>query len=128
MGRRRWLASALAAILLCAAGVVLWVRLSVPTTPGYGAWTGIPSPANTSAEGFATFDFGRTPLDNAGLRKFKMGWGPAEHRIEYVRHDRRSGRYAADSGAGPRWRGRLLRALPEPLLKLIGSVLYRHAA
>jgi hypothetical protein len=81
-----------------------------------------------AAEGFATFDFGRTPLDNAGLRKFKMGWGPAEHRIEYVRHDRRSGRYAADSGAGPRWRGRLLRALPEPLLKLIGSVLYRHAA
>ncbi len=55
MGRRRWLASALAAILICAAGVVLWVRLSVPTTPGYGAWTGIPSPANTSAEGFATF-------------------------------------------------------------------------
>ena len=55
MGRRRWLASALAAILLCAAGVVLWVRLSGPTNPVDGAWTGIPGPANTSADGFATF-------------------------------------------------------------------------
>lgn len=30
-------------------------------------------------EGFKTFDFGKTDLDNEGLRSFKLGWGAKEY-------------------------------------------------
>ena len=34
--------------------------------------------------GFHTFDFGRTDLDNRGLREFKNGWGTQEEELRYT--------------------------------------------
>jgi len=79
-------------------------------------------------EGFATLDFGRTSLENEGLRKFKLGWGAVEHRIDYVRYDPRRGRFAAVADAAHGWQARFFKTLPDPLLQLIGAAFYKHAA
>ena len=79
-------------------------------------------------EGFAGFDFGRTSLTNEGLRRFKLGWGPQERRIDYVRYNVRTGRYVTAADASPGWYNRLFRFLPIPVSRLIGAALYRHVA
>jgi len=81
-----------------------------------------------AAEGFASFDFGRTALDNEGLRKFKLGWGASEHPVDYVREDLGTGKFAA---ARPHSSGRMTRifqAMPKPLSRFIGAALYKHVA
>jgi hypothetical protein len=81
-----------------------------------------------AGEGFAALDFGRTALDNEGLRKFKLGWGAAERTIDYVRQEFPSRRFRAARAPSAGWRTRAFQALPGPILRLIGAVLYKHAA
>ena len=78
--------------------------------------------------GFEQLDFGRTSLANEGLRRFKLGWGTEEHRIEYVRYDRRTGGFvtADDEAAG--WHTRVFQVLPGFCGRLAGAVLYKHMA
>ncbi len=86
-------------------------------------WTAIRHYADA---GFATFDFGRTSLDNEGLRRFKLGWGAAEHTAAYTRWDVARDRFvtAADASSGSHTR--IFRALPLPVSRAIGALLYRH--
>ena len=42
------------------------------------------------AGGAKHLDLGRTSLGNEGLRKFKLGWGAREEKIEYVKYDLRA--------------------------------------
>jgi hypothetical protein len=79
-------------------------------------------------EGYATLDFGRTSLDNAGLRKFKLGWGTQEEQIDYIRYDRATAGYATAKDESSGWHNRLFRALPLSLSRLAGALLYRHIA
>ena len=79
-------------------------------------------------EGFETFDFGRTSLENEGLRRFKLAWGATERRIDYVRADPRTEAFAPAKKPSPAWTVRCLRIFPDPVLRLIGAALYRHAA
>ena len=79
-------------------------------------------------EGFTALDFGRTSLENAGLRKFKLGWGAVEHRIDYVRYDRRTRGFAAAADRAHGWHTRLFKLLPDPILRSIGAALYKHVA
>ncbi len=88
-------------------------------------WTAI---KRYAGEGFATFDFGRTSLDNEGLRRFKLSWGTTEYPIDYVSYDLRAGRWAAAKGQSAHWHNSILRRLPIPVARLIGRVLYRHIA
>lgn len=81
-----------------------------------------------AGQGFTSLDFGRTSLDNAGLRKFKLGWGAVERRIDYVRHDLRTGSFATVPDAAAGWHNHIFRLLPVSLSRLAGSVLYRHVA
>jgi hypothetical protein len=78
--------------------------------------------------GFAELDFGRTSLDNKGLRSFKLGWGTQERRIEYVRYDRRSGGFVTINDEAFGWHNRVFRVLPGPVSRCIGAALYRHMA
>lgn len=73
-----------------------------------------------------TFDFGRTELDNAGLRRFKSGWGGSEEALVYTT--------IADE-APRRAGGRLSRSLrpvlqrsPSWVVRAVGETLYRYAA
>jgi CelD/BcsL family acetyltransferase involved in cellulose biosynthesis len=77
-------------------------------------------------EGFASFDFGRTSLDNEGLRKFKASWGAVESDLDYWRYDVAAEKFVnvPDRASGPQ--AALFRALPAPMSRLVGRLAYRH--
>jgi lipid II:glycine glycyltransferase (peptidoglycan interpeptide bridge formation enzyme) len=81
-----------------------------------------------SNNGFETLDFGRTSVINSGLQKFKLSWGASERQIEYVRQDLHSGSYVPNLGEPEGLYTQFLRLMPQPLLRLIGATLYKHAA
>ena len=74
--------------------------------------------------GFRTLDFGRTDIDNEGLRAFKRSWGADEVELSYT--------YFADRepSAEPQLRDRMMAATikhsPPVLSRLVGESLYRH--
>lgn len=76
-------------------------------------------------EGFDTLDFGRTDIDNDGLRSFKRSWGAEEVELSYT--------YLTESEPSPgpglrdRVMGATIRRSPAFVGRLIGEALYRHA-
>jgi len=81
-----------------------------------------------ASEGAAVLDFGRTSLDNEGLRRFKRGWGAREFRINYYRYDLRRNAFVTEPDRASGWHTRVFRLLPIPLARTIGTLLYKHAA
>jgi CelD/BcsL family acetyltransferase involved in cellulose biosynthesis len=76
--------------------------------------------------GLTVFDFGRTDLDGASLREFKLGWGTSEEPLVY-----------SYLGAGGDYRGTgraaaalapLIRRSPPLVCRTIGELFYRRAA
>ena len=78
--------------------------------------------------GAKTLHLGRTSIGNEGLRRFKLGWGAEEEKIEYVKCDLRKGRFVTDADESTGWHNRVFKVLPVGLSRLIGAVLYRHCA
>jgi hypothetical protein len=78
--------------------------------------------------GFSTLDFGRTSLSNDGLRRYKLGWGTQERRIDYVRYNCQTGSFVTGRDEVFGWHNRLFKILPVAFGRLIGAALYRHAA
>jgi Acetyltransferase (GNAT) domain len=72
--------------------------------------------------------FGRTSLNNQGLRRFKLGWGTAEHSIEYVRFDRRKKDFVTVKDESSGWHSYVFNRMPGFVSKWVGSVLYKHMA
>jgi lipid II:glycine glycyltransferase (peptidoglycan interpeptide bridge formation enzyme) len=81
-----------------------------------------------AAKGFRNLHLGRTSLGNDGLRRFKLNWGAAEDKIEYVKYDLRHDRFLADKDESAGWHNQLFRRLPIFLSKMVGAALYRHWA
>jgi len=79
-------------------------------------------------EGFTDLDFGRTSLGNTGLRKFKLSWGAKEEQVGYVRYAPRLAAFTTARDDAQGWHNRIFQALPIPLSRLAGSLLYRHIA
>jgi hypothetical protein len=80
-------------------------------------------------QGFSNLHFGRTDMCNAGLRRFKLGWGAGESLLSYCRYDLRKNSFVtlgAQNSSGIATR--VFRRLPEPVLRLLGNILYRHVA
>jgi CelD/BcsL family acetyltransferase involved in cellulose biosynthesis len=74
--------------------------------------------------GLHTLDFGRTDLDNDGLRAFKRGWGASERRLTYTYlspHRAHAGR----AGVPPAVR-RIIASTPPLTGRIVGAALYRH--
>lgn len=88
-------------------------------------WRAIERYAN---DGFTSFDFGRTSLSNAGLRRFKLSWGVTEHPVRYYRYDLLRQRHVATEDRASGWQAPVFHAMPAPLFRLIGSATYRHIA
>jgi hypothetical protein len=78
--------------------------------------------------GFGVLDFGRTSLENEGLRRFKLGWGTQERRIDYFRYDQRKAAFVTARDESSGWHNRIFRMLPVSLSRLIGAASYRHVA
>ncbi len=78
--------------------------------------------------GCTSLDLGRTSLDNAGLRRFKLGWGSEERRIAYVRYDLRRRRPIPTPDRASGWHTLVFKHLPRPITRLVANLGYRFAA
>jgi hypothetical protein len=79
-----------------------------------------------SQNGYTRFCFGRTGRGDAGLIQFKNGWGPVEEPIRYYTYNLSDNTFVNDCpDKSERYRG-FCRKLPVPLLRVAGSLLYRH--
>ncbi|HVN11924.1 MAG TPA: GNAT family N-acetyltransferase [Kineosporiaceae bacterium] len=75
-------------------------------------------------EGYATFDFGRTDLDNPGLIRFKETWGARGRPLRYTSFAGRSG-----YGGGRRSQqlaAPVIRRSPPLVCRCLGELLYRY--
>ena len=88
-------------------------------------WEGIKRYAN---EGFKVMHLGRTSCSNAGLRRFKRGFGAVEEVIHYYKYDLRKGAFvsATDYASGPA--NHFFKLLSLPTLRLAGRLLYPHVS
>jgi CelD/BcsL family acetyltransferase involved in cellulose biosynthesis len=76
--------------------------------------------------GYHTLDWGRTDIENIGLRKFKSGWGAREEPLRYSSiawFEPRSGHDLPQ-----RWLGLVIRRSPTWFCRVVGELLYRYAA
>ena len=72
---------------------------------------------------------GRTDLHDEGLLQFKRGWGGIESRLEYHRIGLKREVRPMEPAAAGRGAGlgrRIARWMPLPVLRLVGSLAYRH--
>lgn len=88
-------------------------------------WTAIKEQVRRGAK---HLDLGRTSVGNEGLRKFKLGWGAVERKIEYVKFDLGKNKFVTDADGAAGWHTRIFRRLPGFLSRAVGVVLYRHWA
>jgi hypothetical protein len=79
-----------------------------------------------AAQGSEQLDFGRTSMDNDGLRRFKAGWGTRERIIEYVKYNIQQERFMVDKDRASGWHNQIFRRMPIALLRAAGGVLYRQ--
>ncbi len=76
------------------------------------------------ANGMQRLDFGRTDLDNEGLRAFKRAFGAEETTLSYTRLPAKERSSALAAGSAPL--GFVIRRTPPLSGQMVGSVLYRH--
>jgi CelD/BcsL family acetyltransferase involved in cellulose biosynthesis len=80
---------------------------------------------DAKASGAHSFDLGRSERENAGLVTFKEHWGATKSPLPYHRY---SAGINPDIQSG--WKLWIVRKtcayLPDPLLQILGSVLYKH--
>ena len=79
-------------------------------------------------QGAKSLHLGRTSLGNEGLRRFKLGWGADEQKIEYLKFDLLGGAFVTQPDETTGWHNRVFRALPVSISQRIGAVVYRHCA
>ena len=79
-----------------------------------------------SQNGYKNLCFGRTERENQGLIQFKSGWGTIEQQISYYRYDLKKGSFVSGSSKVTGFHNKIFRNIPIPLLKKVGSVLYKH--
>jgi CelD/BcsL family acetyltransferase involved in cellulose biosynthesis len=79
-------------------------------------------------QGLATLNLGRTSLSNAGLRRFKLGLGAQEMKVQYCKYSFLSDQFVADTDRVRGWFNSIFGRMPLPLLRLAGAVLYPHLA
>jgi len=81
---------------------------------------------DSAERGFAKFDFGRTDLDNEGLRKFKCRLGGEELPLSYTYLGEADPAPAGAPSLRERAMTRTIQRSPAVVGRLAGQVLYRH--
>jgi len=74
---------------------------------------------------YETLSLGRTEMDNPGLLRYKQGWGAEENLLKYFRYDYKEKAFLAKRPEKVLYK-KLLSKFPERLLRVIGSLAYRH--
>jgi hypothetical protein len=70
--------------------------------------------------------FGRTSLENEGLRRFKSSWGTIERSLEYFRFDVTSNCWTSTKDKSSGIHNALFKRLPLMANRLIGAAIYPH--
>ncbi len=88
-------------------------------------WEGI---QRAHAAGLRFFDFGRSGYDNPGLVEFKSRWGAVEYPLyDYTLFQKTPPRPQRNGAkGGPDFARKMIRKTPIALLKIGGSLLYKH--
>jgi hypothetical protein len=86
-------------------------------------WEGIKFLAR---EGGKILHFGRTALENEGLRRFKLSWGTAEEAIYYSRFNTAANTWTNPGGEVAGFHNQIFRRLPLALNRLVGRLIYPH--
>jgi lipid II:glycine glycyltransferase (peptidoglycan interpeptide bridge formation enzyme) len=76
-------------------------------------------------KGFSWFDFGRTDLDNTGLRRFKSSWGAVERPLRYTYFSRQ--RAYGTTRRASRVLSPVIRHGPVFVCRGLGEMFYRYA-
>lgn len=76
--------------------------------------------------GMSLIDFGRTDVEESGLRKFKDGWGAKEEFLTYSTIVQKPSRRSSDRYA--KFLNVLIRNSPPVVCKIAGELLYKYAA
>ena len=76
--------------------------------------------------GFTSFNFGRTEKENAGLRRFKLGWGTDEKVINTYIYSLKQKEFIKKGTHTSGFHNKIFNKTPLPLLKMFGSIFYRH--
>jgi hypothetical protein len=76
--------------------------------------------------GHKSIDFGRTDMENKGLRQYKAGWGTKENIIKYYRFGLKKEYSEKNNLRKSRMQNKIFNMMPISLLKLIGSISYKH--
>jgi Acetyltransferase (GNAT) domain len=77
-------------------------------------------------DGFETLHLGRTSIGNEGLRRFKLGFGAREDKIQYCKFDFVKGTFIKQIDHSAGWFNCPFRWMPLPALRLAGEMLYPH--
>jgi hypothetical protein len=79
-----------------------------------------------AGDGATMLHFGRTAVDNDGLRRFKLGWGTVEETIEYFQFDmgKEAWKTAGHNGSG--FYSSIFRRLPLVVNRFAGAIIYPH--
>ena len=78
--------------------------------------------------GLTRLHLGRTSLNQHGLRRFKLGFGPSENRIDYFKYDLRRERFVPGVDRAESWLTEVFRHMPLVFLRLLGRLVYPHFA
>ncbi len=80
-----------------------------------------------STHGFESFCFGRTDMENVGLRRFKQGWGTKEYRIKYFKYDLNTDSLTKSNTDNMDFMLHLIFSkMPIPISRILGTLLYKH--
>jgi lipid II:glycine glycyltransferase (peptidoglycan interpeptide bridge formation enzyme) len=79
-------------------------------------------------KGLRSVSFGRTMPENEGLRQFKRGLCSNEELIRYYRYDLSLETFLTDHSKEELCFAKMFKRMPISILKIIGSLLYKHAA
>jgi len=79
-------------------------------------------------KGVKKLHLGRTSVANEGLRRFKLGRGAGEEKIEYFKYDLRTNNFVTDTDEAFGWHNQVFQRLPLFVSRMAGNVLYKHWA
>jgi len=76
--------------------------------------------------GFRSFSLGRTEMANEGLLQFKRGWNPEEEQVSYYKYDLNKNSFQTESIGVKGFYNQIFNVTPVPVLRLVGSAIYKH--
>ena len=70
--------------------------------------------------------FGRTSLNNDGLRRFKLSWGTTEEQLNYFKYDLAAEKWARGKDQVSGFHNAIFSRMPLFLNQMAGALLYPH--